>query len=1055
LSDNDYYFDPEVRLYTLDGDLVASAWSPEHFVEITPTLSAATGYVIWVGDNGGTDTTGNYALSLYRVNNPAGAVSMGYGETRTGSIGLRTELDAYTFTGNAGDKLWVRLSDSDYYFDPQLWLSTLDGALVALAWSSGDLVEIRQTLLVADTYVIWVGDNGGTDTADYVLSLREADAELVLPIGAPQEISVSFDWPLSYRIDVPEGAGNLFITLQKYDSWSGGLALLDGNITVASASGSSDLILQLPSPAAKSYQLGVTGSGGGRLTAYVDLPELTLGEWRAGTILHSWGSAWYQYTVPPGQSSLYMNVETVGLWSQLKVYRGALGSTPYWSASGSTMSLEIPSPALGVYYVHLTDSAWIQGTDQARDHLIRADTAPVAPPACNEPLITDFTPVNGGTHGPVTVMVKGGCFDPDASVCLTRPDHAAVCASAVNGADDGHTLTATFNLSATDPGEWTLAVTNPGLPAATAPMPFAVETGGEPQLWAEIVGREQLRVGRWQTYFVRYGNSGTVDTHDVLLLLTIPAACQVSVDLAHPEDEGVDWDSIPSAVEVGAQKIIPLWLLRVGAQSAGGFEVSVRVVEGELGQRVPIRVELKQSLSRFAKSGSLDDISDSPVFGALVQAMTETLETNGGPARSPAPFPTTRAAPGPSSDHEVASTAAAGVRLWWDYFAPKYTVAGAGLGYLVGWCFGQPLLGAAAGATLGGLVDSALFVWDFSMAQFGFALRMLDSAATGLNPMIISSVSPEDKFGPAGYDTPGTSAGALQRWIPAGRPLEYRIDFWNKADAPAATVDVIITDALDADLDWSTFRFNEIGFLDWSVPIEPTQHFDVDVENVRIDLSRYYPGGPVVTMTVNAEGTFDPVTGEIRWEFHAFEPGTFDPPEEPLAGFLPPITDSGWEIGWVGFSVSPKPGLPSGTVISNQSFVKFDLNPFNPAPPAGPFINTLDVAPPTSAVQSPSGPQLCSSFAVRWAGQDDLGGSGLESFDVYVDDLEDADPAYVWQAGTPATSALFIGLPGHHYGFYSRARDHAGNVEAVPRPFSYDAEATAGWYCTWLPTVVK
>jgi hypothetical protein len=268
-------------------------------------------------------------------------------------------------------------------------------------------------------------------------------------------------------------------------------------------------------------------------------------------------------------------------------------------------------------------------------------------------------------------------------------------------------------------------------------------------------------------------------------------------------------------------------------------------------------------------------------------------------------------------------------------------------------------------------------------------------------------------------------------------------------------VDVIITDTLDADLDWTTFQFTEIGFLDWRVPLEPTQYFNVDVENVRIDLSPYYTDGPVVTMTVNVEGAFDPATGEIQWQFHALEPGTFDPPEEPLAGFLPPITDSGWEIGWVGFSVSPQPGLASGTVIGNQSFVKFDLNPFNPAPPGGPFVNTLDAAPPASAVQSPTGTQRCNSFWVSWAGQDDVGGSGVESYDVYVDDQDDADPAYLWQAGAAGTSSSFSGLPGHRYGFYSRARDHAGNIESAPEPFGYDVALTAGQSCSWLPMVIR
>ena len=76
--------------------------------------------------------------------------------------------------------------------------------------------------------------------------------------------------------------------------------------------------------------------------------------------------------------------------------------------------------------------------------------------------------------------------------------------------------------------------------------------------------------------------------------------------------------------------------------------------------------------------------------------------------------------------------------------------------------------------------------------------------------------------------------------MPAETLLLYRVDFWNKEDAPAATVDVIVTDQLDADLNWSTFKFTEIGFLDWRVELEPCQYFNLDVEDVQIDLSKYY-----------------------------------------------------------------------------------------------------------------------------------------------------------------------------------------------------------------------
>jgi len=234
----------------------------------------------------------------------------------------------------------------------------------------------------------------------------------------------------------------------------------------------------------------------------------------------------------------------------------------------------------------------------------------------------------------------------------------------------------------------------------------------------------------------------------------------------------------------------------------------------------------------------------------------------------------------------------------------------------------------------------------------------------------------------------------------------------------------------------------KVGFLDWRVELEPCPYFDLDIDGVTIDLSQYYPGAPVVDLVVNCEGTFDPSTGQIEWRFRALDPSTYDYPEEPLAGFLPPMTDSGWEIGWVEFSASPLPGLPSGTTISNQAWVTFDINPPNPAPKEGPYINTLDAAPPISAVQSLDAEQRWPFFLVTFEGEDDAGGCGLASYDVYVS--EDGGAPYLYRSAvSPTDSAVvFTGRCGHDYAFYTRARDHVGNLESAPG--APDSTTTAG-----------
>jgi hypothetical protein len=94
-----------------------------------------------------------------------------------------------------------------------------------------------------------------------------------------------------------------------------------------------------------------------------------------------------------------------------------------------------------------------------------------------------------------------------------------------------------------------------------------------------------------------------------------------------------------------------------------------------------------------------------------------------------------------------------------------------------------------------------------------------------------TSHTPEDKFGPAGYDAPGTPDGSERRYVPAGQTMGYRVEFWNKKDAPVPTQDAIIMDELAPDVfDLSTLEFTRIGFLDWDVRLPGGQLIDSRID---------------------------------------------------------------------------------------------------------------------------------------------------------------------------------------------------------------------------------
>jgi RHS repeat-associated protein len=279
-----------------------------------------------------------------------------------------------------------------------------------------------------------------------------------------------------------------------------------------------------------------------------------------------------------------------------------------------------------------------------------------------------------------------------------------------------------------------------------------------------------------------------------------------------------------------------------------------------------------------------------------------------------------------------------------------------------------------------------------------------------------TSVDPEDKFGPTGYDPAGTPSISRNRYITDESPLNYRIDFWNAETATANVCDVDAYDQMDSDLNWSTFQFTEVGFTNWTIPLEPTQYFNV-----------YVDPRPSIPYIVQIEGVYDPATGKANLTYHTLNATTLETPEDPLAGFLPPISNSGTEIGWFAYTVSPKSGLSTGTAIDNQAFINFDYSQFMPAPKDAPWHNTIDTGAPSTSVSATLTNQTEIHFTL--SGSDNAGGSGIKDYTMYGSDNGGVYTPYLNHISS--TSGMINGIPDHTYRFYSIARDNVGNTEPI------------------------
>jgi RHS repeat-associated protein/uncharacterized repeat protein (TIGR01451 family) len=282
---------------------------------------------------------------------------------------------------------------------------------------------------------------------------------------------------------------------------------------------------------------------------------------------------------------------------------------------------------------------------------------------------------------------------------------------------------------------------------------------------------------------------------------------------------------------------------------------------------------------------------------------------------------------------------------------------------------------------------------------------------------------PNQLTGPAGFGPNG--------FLSSANALAYRIDFENYTNASAPAQQVIITDQLSTNYDWTTFNVGEVGFGDWLVALPPgTQHYETN-------LAMSYLG---TNFQVQIQIGISLVSGQVYANFRSIDPATSLPPPVNI-GFLPPEDGTGRGQGHVTYTVRARPGLPTGTQLRNVALISFDNQPaistdqVDPLDPAKGIdatkqaLITLDTVAPTSHVNSlPAQSQLL-QVPVSWTGQDDFGGSGVASYDVYVSDNGGAWA--LWQSASASTNATFQGKPQHTYGFKSVARDNAGNLEAA------------------------
>ena len=269
---------------------------------------------------------------------------------------------------------------------------------------------------------------------------------------------------------------------------------------------------------------------------------------------------------------------------------------------------------------------------------------------------------------------------------------------------------------------------------------------------------------------------------------------------------------------------------------------------------------------------------------------------------------------------------------------------------------------------------------------------------------------PNSILGPLGFGT--------QQYVPLSQALPYTIAYENEPTATLPVPQVTITQQLDPNLDWRTFRLGDFGWggMIFQVPAN-SSYYQTQVDLTATD--GYYVD---VTATINV------VTGIATWVFTTIDPATGEIPVDPSIGFLPPDDANGSGEGFVSYTVMANQIAPTGTVINAQATVTFSNNPPIDTPQ---IFNTLDSgAGLSSSVALLPATETSDQFDVSWSGTDAENSSAINSYSIFVS--TNSGPYVEWLANTSLTSAPFVGQPGDSYAFYSIAYDNVGNVQPTP-----------------------
>jgi hypothetical protein len=783
------------------------------------------------------------------------------------------------------------------------------------------------------------------------------------------------------------------------------------------------------------------------------------------------------------------------------VHQGSMGgpSVGLTRHEGNNLFVDIVAPQVGDYYIEVQN-----GRSGSRSYTIQVDQVGAS--------IVSISPKTGGNAGRVTATIESRYLAQFAEVHLVGTNGSEVVGSGPNSVDSYGRFSATFDLRGLAAGQYDVVVTKADGGEVRLAAGFGVENGGYPRLWVQITGRDTIRAGRRQPYWIAYGNSGNVDAEGGRLVVQLSGTrkyqlgnegeaegsiepvgreillASVAVETSHLLAVNVEASEATSECAVGASVADSADCWRNGSEhSTTSDAADCRSFDESVPSRDPTAV---LQGDEPIPPGYVDlYIVDDPEMGKFEEAAIhvdkasiawsypgQVVETRPYPGRTarlelPAAYQPGTTKPcvprGYCGSKTVTISRVFSIRPnaailrtsgtattdlsaiaqqvrdelpnWkgWEFgnpSVPKDRQVSC-IGLVTGLLFPKGLfdcieIGTPTGASVGGqrpiqiTAASAFNYWlksagvDYialptamkSSELFQWISKCMPALSTAwTRSVVVVARDPNAKVGTSGSGTP--------RHAPGRDGVTYGVFFENLETASASAQDVVVTDQLDTSkFDLTTFALGPISFGSQVVTPPPGLKHHVTSVDLR----------PSQNLLVKVDAELDVVIGLVTWRLSAVDPDTGKPPQDALAGFLPPNTTPPNGEGSVVFTVAPIAGLTTGAEIRNKARIVFDANdPIDTAE----WLNTLDNDNPASVIQPALAEvQSETTFQVCWAGADR--GAGVLNYTIYVS--EDNGPASIWLQNTTMTCGKYKGTPGKSYSFYSVARDQVGNVEAMP-----------------------